>query len=101
MLRVTCDHCGRPLEEGETHFVVRIEVFAPAPDVALTAADLDEDHMEAVSEALEHSEQAEGDDDLAPATQRLRFDLCPACRKRYLRDPLGKEAGKKLHFSEN
>ena len=99
MLRVTCDHCGRPLEEGETHFVVRIEVFAPAPD-SLTAADLDEDHMEAVGEALEQSEQVEAED-LAPATQRLRYDLCPACRKRYLRDPLAKEAGKKLHFSEN
>jgi hypothetical protein len=101
MLHISCDHCGRSLEEGETHFIVRIEVYAPAPDVALTAADLDEDHMEAVSQALEELENGAAEDDLAPASQRLRFDLCPACRKRYLRDPLGKEPAKKLHFSEN
>src|SRR5262245_4635191 len=101
MLRITCDHCGRMLEENETHFVVRLEVCARAPVGALTAADLQADHMEAVSQVLEQSDAADGADDLAPATQRLRFDLCPACRKHFLRDPLGKEPAKKLHFSEN
>jgi hypothetical protein len=27
--------------------------------------------------------------------------MCPECRKRYLRDPLNKEAAQKFHFSEN
>ena len=101
MLHVTCDLCGKQLRPGEDHFVVKIEVFAARDPAELTEADLDEDHMEAVSQLIRQMEEGEPPEDLAPACQHLRYDLCPECRKRYLRDPLSKDAAQKFDFSEN
>jgi len=101
MLRVTCDVCGKELRPGEDHHVVKIEVFATHDAAELTEADLDSDHMEAVSELLREIEELDEPVDLEPASRHLRYDLCIDCRKRYLRDPLGKEASPKFHFSKN
>jgi hypothetical protein len=101
MLHITCDLCGKKLRAGEDHHIVKIEVYTAHDPTELTDADLDEDHMEAVSQLLremDDGEQAEGPE---PPSQRLRFDLCPECRQRYLRDPLNKEAAQKFDFSEN
>jgi hypothetical protein len=103
MLHVTCDLCGKEMRPGEDHrYVVKLEVFAAHDPAELTEADLDEDHMEAVSQLLRDIE-----DNLAepaatePPHQSFRYDLCPECRKKFVRDPLGKEAAQKFDFSEN
>src|SRR5437762_11879865 len=93
MLHVTCDLCGKELRPGDDlHFVVKVEVFAAQDPAEITEADLDEDHMEAVSQLLREMEDnlAEGDE-LEQARQHFRYDLCPQCRKKFARDPLGKE----------
>ena len=102
MLHVTCDLCGKELRPGEDHHVVKIEVFAAHDPAEITEADLDEDHMEAVSQLLREMEDNLADPELAePAHKNFRYDLCPDCRKRFVRDPLGKEAAQKFDFSEN
>ena len=101
MLHVTCDLCGKKLRPGEDHYVVKIEVFAGHDPAELTEADLEEDHMEAVSQLIRQMEAGECPDELSPTSHHLRYDLCPECRKRYLRDPLSKDAAGKFDFSEN
>jgi hypothetical protein len=102
MLHVTCDSCGKDLRPGDEYrFVVKIEVYAAHDPSEITEADLDEDHMEAVSQMLQDSDDELGNDSLEPANKNFRYDLCPECRKRFVRDPLGKEGAQKLHFSEN
>jgi hypothetical protein len=101
MLRIICDGCGKELRAGEDHYVVKIEVFAAHDPAELTEADLDDDHLEAVGELLREMEDDGAADGLEPTTHQLRYDLCPNCRTRYLRDPLSKEGNQKLHFSEN
>ncbi len=103
MLHVTCDLCGKELRPGEHHHhVVKIEVYAAQDPREITEADLDEDHMEAVSQLLQDMEEnLASPDDLDPANQNFRFDLCPECRKKFVRDPLGREAAQKFDFSEN
>jgi hypothetical protein len=101
MLHITCDHCGRSLEASEARFVVRVEIFAAHEPGALTEADFDVDHLEAVSQNLEALEEAGYPEPADRGTHQLRFDLCLGCRKRYQRDPLGKDTAQKLHFSEN
>jgi hypothetical protein len=101
MLRITCDSCGKELRAGEDRYVVKIEVFAAHDPAELTEADLDEDHMEAVSQLIQQMEDEEVPQALEPASRHLRYDLCPECRKRYLRDPLSKETAQKFDFSEN
>jgi len=101
MLHVSCDHCGKQMRAGEDRYVVKIEVFAAHDPAEITEADLEEDHMEAVSELLRELEGAEEADAVAPASRRLRYDLCPTCRQRFLRDPLSRESAQKFDFSEN
>jgi hypothetical protein len=101
MLHITCDNCGKKLGQGQEHYVVKIEVFAAQGPAELTEADLDEDHLEAVSDLLRQMEDAGGPDSIEPPSRHLRYDLCTDCRERYLRDPLSKEATHKFHFSEN
>jgi hypothetical protein len=101
MLHVTCDGCGKELRPGEDHHVVKIEVFAARDPAELTEADLDEDHMEAVGELLRRMEEADEQIEVEPASCNRRFDLCCDCRKRFLRDPLGREANQKFQFSKN
>jgi hypothetical protein len=102
MVHVTCDLCGKEIRAGEEQrFVLKIEVFAAAGTDQLTEEDLDEDHLEEISQLL-----AEEECGLAPsaeesATVYRRYDLCAACRKRFLKDPLGREAHLNLSFSEN
>jgi len=105
MLHITCDLCGKELRAGQDYFVVKIEVFAKHDPAQLTEADLEEDHMEAVSQLLREMDDEEVADAIEPARHNLRYELCPECRQRYLRDPLNKElnkeAAQKFDFSEN
>src|SRR5215831_17392010 len=98
MLHITCDLCGKELRGGGDHYVVKIEVFPTQDPAVLTEADLDEDHMEAVSQMLREMEDMEAPE-VEPPSQQRRYDLCPECRKRYLRDPLNREAAQKFDFS--
>src|SRR5438270_5280092 len=88
MLHVTCDHCGKQLRAGEDHYVVKIEVFAAHDPAEITEEDLEEDHMEAVSQLLRDMEDTDAAGDVEPASRHLRYDLCPECRRKFLRDPL-------------
>ena len=103
MLHVSCDICGKVLHPGDDHrYVVKIEVFAAHDPAQLTEADLDDDHMEEVSQLLRDIEDnLVGDEELERSTQNFRYDLCPECRKKFARDPLGRDAAQKFDFSEN
>lgn len=103
MLHITCDLCGKQVMPGDDHrYVVKIEVFAAQDPTEITEADLDEDHMEEVSQLLREMEDNLADPDLvAPRCKKFRFDLCPECQKKFVRDPLAKEAAQKFDFSEN
>jgi hypothetical protein len=105
MLHITCDLCGTELRAGQDHYVVKIEVFAQHDPAQLTEADLEEDHMEAISQLLREMDDEEIAEAIEPARRHLRYDLCPHCRERFLNDPLNKdpnkEAAQKFDFSEN
>ena len=92
---------ARNCRTGPERHIVQIEVFAAHDPAVLTEEDLDEDHMEAVSEMLQDMEEMGETESLEPSTRQIRYDLCPNCRKRYLRDPLGRDPSQKFDFSEN
>ena len=89
------------MRAGEDRYVLKIEVFAAHDPAEITEADLEEDHMEAVSELLRELEGGGDADAVEPVSRRLRYDLCPACRQRFLRHPLSRESAQKFDFSEN
>ncbi len=100
MMHFTCDLCGKEMRPGrDPHFVVKIEAFAADDPTKLTEEDLDEDHLEAIGQLL--SEAEDGELELPETNQQFRYDLCPECHKRFVRDPLGREHSSKVSFSEN
>ena len=102
MVHFTCDLCGKGLTaSGDPRYVVKIEAFAGFDPNEITEGDLDGDHMEAVSQILQREESLSSDELTAPLHKGFRFDLCPACHAKFLKDPLGKEFLRSFDFSKN
>jgi len=101
MIRFSCDICKRDIDpEKDLRYVVKIEIYAAFDPMAIEEDD--RDHLQEIRDILERSEDAESDQIGDDVYQQLRFDLCPECRKRFLKNPLGREsAAKILNFSEN
>ena len=102
MIRYSCDCCKRDLDsEDDLRYVVKVEVYAAFDPMTNDDEEDDRDHLQEIQDILERLEDCEseyiGDD----VYQQLRFDLCPECRRRFLKNPLGREAVKALDFSEN
>ncbi|MBX7105154.1 MAG: hypothetical protein K1X57_13820 [Gemmataceae bacterium] len=101
MIHYSCDMCGKDLaSEGDARFVVRVEVYAAHDPAELTTEDLDADAVQSLSELL--ADAPEGADlsaHLPPTRNEFRYDLCPSCHRRYVRNPLARETS--LQFSEN
>jgi hypothetical protein len=108
MLHYSCDVCKRPIHpNSDVHHIVKIEVFPAVEDVACGCDDLDDfgteaDHLEEMQELLEQLDESE-DPRLSPdaVARSMRFDLCEACRQRFVKNPLGIKSGKYLDFSKN
>lgn len=102
MVHFTCDLCGKDMTaEGEARFVVKISIYAGTDPNQLTEADLDDDHMEYVAEILKQEGSICGEPQAPPDFKGFRFDLCPSCRRKFVKDPLSRDAVRLLDFSEN
>lgn len=101
MINYSCDLCRRPLDpENELRYVVKLEVYAAFDPAALDDAEDDRDSLQDLHEILERVDDVAceqiGDD----VYQQMRFDLCPECRKKFVKNPLGRKA-EKPNFSCN
>jgi hypothetical protein len=103
MLHFSCDICGKDLSpEGAARYVVKMEAFAATDPAQLTDDDLDTDHVEEMAQLLNEIEDGEADEpEVLPACKKMRFDLCPMCYRKFVKDPLAREASARLNFSEN
>ena len=95
MDHLTCDLCGKPLlAEEPVRYEVRIQVYAAYDPLELTPDDLSQDRraeIRALLEKLQHLDPQEVEDSVF---KEFLFDLCMACQRRYLRNPLpGPDAG--------
>ncbi len=102
MIRYVCDLCKREIDpDVDLRYVVKMEVYAAYDSTVVNDDEDDRDHLQEIQDVLERLEDAQceqiGDD----VYQQLRFDLCPECRKRFVKNPLGRETAKVLGFSEN
>ena len=105
MLHYSCDLCKRPIDEkvGVRH-VVKIEVFPAIEDCPACEGDgcspeADVDHLDEMQELLEQLDCE--DAVLEDGARSMRFDLCDACRQRFVKNPLGAKNGKQFDFSQN
>jgi hypothetical protein len=102
MIRYSCDLCKRKLDpNNDLRYVVKVEVYAAFDPAAVDNDDEDRDHLEEIQDILERMEDMPGDEIGDEVYQQLRFDLCPECRKKFIRNPLGRETAKAFGFSAN
>ncbi len=101
MIHFYCDLCQRKIDEDETRFIVKLEAFpANDPVDADTEMDDDRDHLLEIHNALEMQATPQGVDYDEEVYVELKFDLCAECRRRFIRNPLGRDLVQ-LHFSQN
>ncbi len=99
MLHFSCDLCGQSL--GDRRYVVKVEVFAAFDPEEFDEEDLDADHLQEISDIIQEME-AKGAAPLDDCSAKhFRFDLCQNCRQKFLKDPLGRDASRRLNFSQN
>jgi hypothetical protein len=93
MDRLTCDRCGKPLLVGEAvRYEARIQVYAAYDPLELTADDLARDHQAEIRALLDRMRDMDPQELEDSVFKEFRLDLCMACQRRFLRDPLGRDA---------
>lgn len=100
MIHYSCDRCGRKIDPAqEMRYEVKIEVEPVLEVCEEDEREADRDHLSEIHESLDG---LDFDDEFAmEPRQRLRFDLCPHCFRRYQADPLGADSMPHFGFSHN
>jgi len=102
MIHYTCDLCQRSIEtRSELRYVVKMEVYAAVEETEPEDMFEEEDHLEEIQDILMRLEESEDEQIADDVYKTLRFDLCSACRARFLKNPLAREISKQFNFSEN
>jgi hypothetical protein len=78
-----------------------MEVYAAMDPIEADEADDDRDYLAEVQEIIQRGEDAESDRIGEDVYQQLRFDLCPDCRRKFLKNPVVREPAKQFDFSDN
>jgi hypothetical protein len=101
MIHYSCDCCKRVLDPADLRYVVKMEVYAAFDPSATDELDEDRDHLQEIQEILQHSEDVSDPQIGNDVYEQLRFDLCTECRKKFIKNPLGRELSKQFEFSKN
>jgi hypothetical protein len=102
MINFNCDMCGKPLlADEDVRYVVKLEIYAAYDPMELTEADLEADHLEEISELVEEMKDMDPQELEDQVYKSFRFDLCPACQKQYIKDPLFRNSRRGIRFGEN
>jgi hypothetical protein len=85
-----CDHCGKELlKDNEVRYEVKIEIKAAYDPLNVTDRDLEKDFRQEIARVLQQLQNlslAEAQDQVY---RLFEFDLCPACQRAYIENPLG------------
>ena len=102
MIHFSCDLCKRPLDpEDDLRYVVKLEVYAAFDPLKIDDADDDRDSLQDLNEILEHIDDVSSPEVGVDVYQQMRFDLCPECRKKFVKNPLGRKPSEQFDFSKN
>lgn len=87
-----CDRCGKPLlVEEDVRYVLKLEVMAAYDPMELTSEDLAVDRREEIADLIAQLRKLDPQELEDSVYKKLTFDLCPVCRRQWLKDPLGRE----------
>lgn len=102
MIHYSCDRCKRILDpEQDLRYVVKIEIQAAMEPHETDEDEEDRDYLMEIQDILERVEDEDGINVGEDIYQKRRFDLCPECYRKFIKNPVGREASSKLGFSQN
>jgi len=102
MIRYSCDMCHRELDPtDDVRYIIKIDVSAALDPQACDEPDDDRDHLSEINDLLQHLENSDPEASTEADTQQLHFDLCPDCRRKFLKNLLSNETSTQFDFSEN
>jgi hypothetical protein len=85
-----CDACDEPLlVDSNVRYVTKVEVYAAYDPLEITEEDLKSANRDTWEQLMAELKDADAGELESQIHVAFRYDLCPKCRKRYLRDPLG------------
>ena len=91
---LTCDSCGKALLVAEpVRYEARIQVYAAYDPLEVTPDDLARDHRAEIRALLARMDDMDPRDLEDAVHKEFRFDLCMACQRRYIHDPLHRAEG--------
>ncbi len=83
-----CDRCGQPLEKGQLRYTVKIQVLAAYDEMEISGKDLLKSHKEEIAKLIEQAKNMTEEELMRDVYVELQFDLCRACQREYLAQPL-------------
>ncbi len=99
MLHFTCDMCGKKIRNER--YTVDIEVAAAFDPDELTAAHLEDDHLQLIAQEIDALDSTAEFELLDTGPKKLKFDLCDTCCQTYLKSPLHRQPLGRPKFSHN
>jgi hypothetical protein len=88
----TCDLCGQELlTKSKVRYEVRIEVKAAYDPLEITEEDLAHDLRAEIAKVLQQLRGISEEEAQNEVYRQFQFDLCAACQRRYVREPLPRE----------
>jgi hypothetical protein len=89
-----CDRCGQLIEEGALRYVAKIQVFAAYDPLNVDFADMTRDYTNEIKEILKRCEDLSEEELMQDVYVDFQFDLCRACQRSYIKEPLAVAEGK-------
>jgi len=89
MITHLCDRCGRPMESKEVRYIAKIQVFGAADPLEISPEDLKEDRTGEMERLLKQCAGMTEEELMRDVFVEFQFDLCRACQRAYITNPLG------------
>ena len=102
MMHFSCDRCKCQLDpHDDLRYSVKIEIQAVMDPIGESEPEDDRDHLLEIADILEQLAEEESCTVGEDVYQKRNFDLCPACYRKFIQNPLGREQKATLGFSKN
>ena len=94
----SCDMCGCDLLLKDLRYTVKLEIKSAYDPLELTSRDLRKNFRKEIENLVRQLDTIEVRDAENQVYAVMDFDLCPACQKELLTDPLG--TGRRMNPEE-
>ena len=101
MIHYTCDCCKKTLESDDLRYVVKMEVYAAIDPAAETISTTIETICPRFRKSCNAPTTSSIRKSAATFTTNCGSISCPECRKKFVKNPLGRAVAKQFDFSKN